>query len=148
MDKTLEEELFIETPPARVFEAWTEARHMTAWWGDKNEFRTTGFERDLRVGGKWRSQFLSNAGHEFAAGGKYLRVDPPSHLSFTWKPEWSDEPATTIELEFRAVPGGTLLKFRQHGFVSEASLAENKAALGATLDWLRCYLTQKKPLSP
>jgi len=53
----LEEEIEINAAPERVFAAWTEAGHMTAWWKNDAEFRTEHFESDLRVGGKWLVRF-------------------------------------------------------------------------------------------
>jgi uncharacterized protein YndB with AHSA1/START domain len=144
MERVINEEIHIEASPDRVFEAWTEARHMMAWWGQEDQFRTIRFESDLRVGGTWRARFRDNSGNEFGAGGEYLRVEPPTFLSFTWKPEWNSEPPTTIELEFREDKSGTLFKFRQHGFTSDASLEENRAALESTLGWLRCYFVAQK----
>ena len=53
MHDVLVEEIYIEAPPERVFAAWTEAAHLIAWWGDGTEFRTVGWEGDVRAGGQF-----------------------------------------------------------------------------------------------
>ena len=140
MTMQIEEEIFISAQPKSLFDAWTEPQHLTVWWGSDEEFRTVEFVRELAVGGKWRAKFRHVSGALFSASGEYRRVDPPNHLSFTWKPEWNDEPASLIELEFRKVSGGTLLRLRQTGLPSQEAVAENKAAWTPTMDWLKCYL--------
>ena len=42
----------IEAPPARVFEAFTEVRHLAQWWGPDG-FTTTTRTFEFRVGGEW-----------------------------------------------------------------------------------------------
>jgi uncharacterized protein YndB with AHSA1/START domain len=143
MHGVLTEEIYIDVAPERVYAAWTEAAHLIAWWGDGTEFRTTHWEGDLRVGGKWHVQFVDAKGNAFAAGGEYLRVEPPNHLSFTWKPEWDTDPPTTVELEFRPTATGTLLTLKQHGFANAAALDQNKQAWGPMVAWLKHYLSNK-----
>jgi uncharacterized protein YndB with AHSA1/START domain len=144
MTDQIELEIEIAAIPQVVFAAWTQENHMLAWWRNPDEFETVGFESDLRVGGKWRAQFRGKAGQSFAAGGEYVRVDPPQGLSFTWKPDWSSEPPTTVHLDFLPTATGTLLRLKQQGFSTEAGRSQDMAAWGPTLDWLRCYL-EKEP---
>lgn len=44
----------IDAPRERVFEAFTEVRHLSAWWGP-NGFTTTTQAFEFRVGGEWCS---------------------------------------------------------------------------------------------
>ncbi len=43
----------IAAPPELVFEAWTDPKHLAAWWGP-NGFTTTTSAFDMRPGGVWR----------------------------------------------------------------------------------------------
>ncbi len=45
-------EIFIAASPARVFEAITDPKQRSQWWGMKGLFRVTDSESDLRLGGK------------------------------------------------------------------------------------------------
>jgi hypothetical protein len=42
-------ELFIDAPPARVFQAITDPAQLLQWWGQEGMYRTTGWQGDLRV---------------------------------------------------------------------------------------------------
>ncbi|MDP9089868.1 MAG: SRPBCC domain-containing protein [Pseudomonadota bacterium] len=140
MQDVLVEEIYIEAPPECVFAAWTEASHLIAWWGDGAQFRTVGWEGDVRAGGQWQVHFVDAKGKPFSATGVYIRVERPAFLSFTWKPQWDNDPPTTMELEFQTSKTGTLLKLRQYGFASAAARDLNKQAWGPTASWLRSYL--------
>ncbi|HEV7610687.1 MAG TPA: SRPBCC domain-containing protein [Steroidobacteraceae bacterium] len=142
MTETLTEEIAIDVPPERVFEAWTEASHLMAWWGDGTEFRTTSWEGDLRVGGKWRAQFVDVKGNVLSVGGEYLRIDRPTCLSFTWKTDWDNAAPTTIELEFRRTDTGTLLILKQHGLENADAFEQSKQAWLPMVGWLKQYLSR------
>jgi len=53
-DDTIVQEITIEAPARRVFEALTDPEQRKEWWGSEGRFQTTLMESDLRVGGKWR----------------------------------------------------------------------------------------------
>ncbi len=139
------EEIAIGAPPEKVFAAWTEAAHMTAWWKNDGEFVTEHFENDLRPGGKWLVRFRTPDGSTMGAQGEYLRVERPTHLSFTWKADWDVGGPTTIELEFRAAANGTVVKLRHSGFDDTGWRDANKEVWHETLAWLDCYLGGKAP---
>src|SRR5579864_1110642 len=95
----------IQASPEQVFAVWTDPQQLLAWWGDDETYQTTHRECDLRIGGKWRSRGKSKDGTTFSVEGEYLRVDPPSHLSFTWSYDWGPgESPTVVELEFAPIP--------------------------------------------
>ena len=58
-------ELFIDAPPARVFQAITDPAQLLQWWGQEGMYRTTGWQCDLRVGGSWRSEGVGADGSPF-----------------------------------------------------------------------------------
>ena len=143
MAHELTEELFIDAEPERVFDAWTEARHMTAWWAHDGEFRTETFESDLRAGGRWLVRFRAVDGSLSGAEGEYLRVERPSHLSFTWKADWDVGGPTQIELEFQKRGKGTVVKLRHSGFDEAGWKNANKNVWQETLAALGTYLKTK-----
>jgi uncharacterized protein YndB with AHSA1/START domain len=139
MNDKIVEEIHIAAGPERVFRAWTNQTLMVAWWGNA-DFRTTHWQGDVRQGGHWLVRFQDTRGNLFDAQGHYLRAEVPSHLSFTWKPNWSDDPPTTIELDFRHTTNGTALKLTQTGFASLVAYEQNKRAWAPTMAMLRRYL--------
>ncbi len=144
MAHEIAEEIFIAASPERLFDAWTQAEQMTAWWKNDGEFHTEHFENDLRPGGAWLVRFRTPDGSAVEAKGEYLRVARPTFLSFTWQADWDTGGPTAIELEFQAVADGTLVKLRHSGFDDAGWRDANKDVWRETLDWLRCYLTAKK----
>jgi uncharacterized protein YndB with AHSA1/START domain len=78
-------EIQIATPPDRVFQALTDPRQLLQWWGQKGMYRGTSWTTDVRPGGQWRSEGVSDTdGSTFNVSGEYLEVDPPGTLAYTW----------------------------------------------------------------
>jgi uncharacterized protein YndB with AHSA1/START domain len=144
MDRTVVESIEIEASPERVFSAWTDPEQLVAWWGDDQTYHTTGWETDLRVGGKWIARGKALDGSTFHVEGEYLRIDRPKQLSFTWKPSWSSEASTVVELEFKPTPGGTLLSVKHSGFASDQSFESHNKGWSRVLGWMRTYVEPKK----
>ena len=142
---TILAEIFVAAPPARVFEAITDPAQTRQWWGQQGMYRVTDTSFDLRPSGKWSSKGVMADGSSFEVKGEYLKIDPPRHLAYTWKPSWAHPLETTVywDLEPRDVHGlqgrgpqrvgtGTLVKLRHVGFA-----ANPQAAGGHTEGWKR-----------
>ncbi len=86
---------------------------------------------DLRVGGVWELTG-EGLGTKRAISGKYLAVDPPRLLSFTWA--WHEsgsldtprEHETTITLEFRPVGRRTEMTLTQWRFRDATGTANHR----------------------
>lgn len=131
-------EIFIAAPPARVFQAITDPSQLSQWWGNKEMYRVTSFESDLRVHGKWVSKGVSTNGETFQVSGEYLEVDPPRLLVQTWMSSYAGDLKTTVrwELEPQSVHAlhpngpqragtGTLVKIRHSGFAGYPDQAKS-----------------------
>jgi len=151
---TITAEIFIAAPPARVFEAITDPRQMTKWWGQEGLYRVTESKIDLRPGGKWSSSGMGADGKQFTVEGEYVEVDPPHLLVLTWLPSWAHPVKTTVrwELEARSVHGlqpsgprktgtGTLVKVVQEGFAgAPAAAAGHAEGWKRVFGWLQAYV--------
>jgi uncharacterized protein YndB with AHSA1/START domain len=147
-------EIFIAAPPARVFEAITDPRQLPQWWGQKEMYRVTNFESDLRVHGKWKSTGVGANGDPFQVSGEYLEVDPPRLLVQTWTSSYASNLKTTVrwELEPHGVHGlhpngpqragtGTLVKIHHSGFAGKAEQAKSHAqGWGRVLVWAQLFV--------
>src|ERR1700722_20836668 len=104
---TINGEIFIAAPPARVFEAITDAKQIPRWWGAGEQYRVTEAKADLRVGGKWSSEGVGKDGNTFRVDGEYLEIDPPRLLVYTWNASWGHPLPTVVrwELEAQSVHG-------------------------------------------
>src|SRR3954466_11374829 len=65
-----------DAPRARVFEAWTEARHLVRWFGPRG-FTAPVIEADVRRGGTWRACIRSPEGADYRMRGVYCEIVPP-----------------------------------------------------------------------
>jgi len=151
---TIVAEIFIAAPPDRVFDALTDPKQMTQWWGQKGLYRLSENKVDLRVGGKWSTSGVDADGKEFSVDGEYLVIDRPRLLVYTWNPSFYHVVKTTVrcELEPRDVHGlqhrgpqrvgtGTLLKLRQEGFDGNLEAAEGHSrGWVRVLGWLQAFV--------
>jgi uncharacterized protein YndB with AHSA1/START domain len=71
-----------DAPRELVFEAWTDPRHVSQWWGPE-QFTTPVCEIDLRVGGAWRFVMRGPDGAEYPCGGVFGEIVPNQKLAFT-----------------------------------------------------------------
>lgn len=103
--------------PDKLFAAWTDPALMAGWWGPQG-METPKPDLDVREGGKWRTVMQNAGGDKNIVGGEYKKIDPPTHLSFTWAWESDGIPKgqSLIEIDFEATSGGTMMHFRQSGF--------------------------------
>ena len=70
-----------DAPRELVFEAWTEPKHLEAWWGP-NGFRTESLSMDLRPGGSWRLIMHGPDGREYRNKTVYSEVVAPERLVY------------------------------------------------------------------
>ncbi len=107
-----------EATPERVFRAWTDQASVRAWLAGGE-----GAVIDARTGGLFYIE-MPNAGRIYPHYGRYLRVDSPRLLEFTWVSEGTlgKESVVTIEL----TPRGTQTELRlTHEGLPDEKLAEN-----------------------
>lgn len=71
-----------DAPRELVFQAWTEPKHLSRWWGPRM-FTNPVCEVDLRIGGKWRIVMRAPDGAEHPCGGVYREIVDREKLVFT-----------------------------------------------------------------
>lgn len=113
-----EKEIRIEASPDTVFRFFTDPEKMTQWKGVDAEL-------DPRPGGTYRVTVLPVA----IAVGEYVRVEPPSFVSFTWGWEGEGQAvppgASLVEVTLRAEKDATVLHLRHTGLPSEEMVTQH-----------------------
>lgn len=71
----------IAAPRELVFEAFTDAKHISNWWGP-NGFSTTTHEKDVRPGGVWRFIMHGPDGTDHVNRIRYTEVVRPERLVY------------------------------------------------------------------
>src|SRR5690242_8294878 len=90
------QEISINAPAERVFEALTNPEQIVQWWGIEGRFQATNLERDLRPGGKWVMRGTSSGGRTFQIRGEYREIDRPRLLVTSWVADWHEPIGETL----------------------------------------------------
>jgi uncharacterized protein YndB with AHSA1/START domain len=111
-------------PRPLIFGMHTEPRQLARWWGP-NGFTVPSLTLDLRVGGAYRIEMQPPEGARFFLAGEFLRIDPPAHLSYTfrWEDPNPDDQETNVTLSLADLGDSTEVTLDQGPFLTEARLA-------------------------
>src|SRR3954453_379138 len=70
----------IDAPRELVFEAFTEVRHLSRWWGPEG-FTTTTRSFEFREGGEWCFVLHGPDGTDYSEWIRWLRIAPPERIA-------------------------------------------------------------------
>ena len=144
MPEPLELRFDLPAPPDAVFAAWTEASQVLAWWRDSGVYRTVAWQADVRPGGAWRAEFIDVSGDVSTAQGRYVTVERPTRLVWTWRDSWTPDVESTIDMTFAAAGAGTAMTLVETSFASADDRADNVEAWTAVTGWLADYLQGRR----
>jgi uncharacterized protein YndB with AHSA1/START domain len=135
-------EVVIAAPPDRVFQAITDPSQLLGWWGQRGIYHGTKWSTDLRPGGQWRSEGVSDTdGSAFHVSGEYLEVDPPRLLVHTWIASWSGPLKTVVRWELEPAAGGTLIRLQHSGFTGAGEAAKaHYEGWQRVLGWMQAFV--------
>lgn len=137
------EKITIDAPAGRIFEALTNPAEILRWWNVEGKFRTTAFESDFRVGGKWMIHVAGGCGTGASSvvRGEYRAIEPPTLLSYTWCRfgEGDDERETLVTWELEEKEGATIVSVSHTGLVTR-DLRSRNGGWPVILGLLRNYL--------
>lgn len=128
-----------------VFDAWGDAAGMRAWMcpGDVASAEAT---IDFRVGGSYRI-LMKSPKQDHDHTGKYLAVERPSKLRFTWNTKGVDVAETLVTVELKDLGGETELTLTHERFPSAELLARYKGGWSRIADLLAEHLEQSQTKS-
>ena len=139
---SLEIKRFINAPPSRVYEAWTDPAQLKEWWGPEG-VRTRNLSADARVGGKYRWDLVNQEGEEMSVFGEYRELVPEKRIVFTWK--WDDDElwdnrTSLVTVEFSDRDGGTEVRLRHEQLPSQESRDRHSQGWNSILDRLEHFV--------
>jgi uncharacterized protein YndB with AHSA1/START domain len=107
----IENEVFIEAPVERVWEALTTG--MGAWWPHRHKEDALGAVLEPKVGGRFYEDWGDGNGALF---GHVVYIDPPHKLSTRGPMGMKLAASTVMWYVLEAKDGGMVLKFSLHAF--------------------------------
>jgi uncharacterized protein YndB with AHSA1/START domain len=131
----------ITARPSIIFDALTTPDGIACWWGpDAGPVLLA--ETDPRVGGRFRVRFRTLDGTEHESSGEYLEVVRPEHLAMSWRWEDGEDPGESlVEIQLRAVAGGTELTFTQSRLHDEDTRRSHEEGWNGALDKLQRHFS-------
>jgi uncharacterized protein YndB with AHSA1/START domain len=133
----LEIKRVVPAPRAVVYEAFTDPRALSRWWGPEG-FTIPSIQFEPRAGEAYRIEMQPPEGDAFHLVGEFREVAPPARLAFTfvWEPADPDDVETVADLAFAEISGGTEVVLRQGPFKTEARLEVHRGGWGDSFDKL------------
>ena len=137
---TLSRELFV--PRDLVFQVWTEAEHLSAWYSPLADCARE-VTADARTGGQYLFVWTTPGGTRFAQSGEYRRVDPPAgfHCSAHYEEAFEGAIHTELSVALADAAGSTRIDIQQQGFPAESSRDAARQLWSDLLDQLEAYFS-------
>ena len=101
----------IDAPRERVFEAFTEVRHLSRWWGPEG-FTTTTQSFEFRVGGVWDFVMHAPDGTDYQEWITWTEIAPPERIALLHGESRDDPNAFESVLTFVADGAATRIEMR------------------------------------
>ncbi|MFI6677644.1 SRPBCC family protein [Kribbella sp. NPDC050470] len=101
----------IDAPRELVFEAFTEVRHLSRWWGPEG-FTTTTRAFEFRVGGEWDFVMHGPDGTDYQEWISWTEVAPPERIALLHGESRDDPNAFASVLTFERDDTATRIEMR------------------------------------
>ena len=115
--------IYIHSTPERVWQALTDPKVTTQYWGHSNV-------SDWRPGSRWEHQRTDGSGLVDVAG-TVIESSPPTRLVTTWAAPGQDYPAGPSRVTFDVEPYGDIVRLT----VSHDNLGDDTERKGAAAGW-------------
>jgi uncharacterized protein YndB with AHSA1/START domain len=118
---------FVRAAPERVYDGIATAGGLDAWF-------TEGASVDPRPGGEIFFRWKEFGADRITAEGRcpILEARRPERFVFQWRPD-NPSYATTVEIDFEPVEGGTIIRLREYGY--EDTPSGLRAMLDCAAGW-------------
>jgi uncharacterized protein YndB with AHSA1/START domain len=98
----------IRAAPEDVFRAWTDPERMQRWLGTKKQIVNPKVDGLFYLGMEYQGRIWPHYG-------RYLRLEKPRVIEFTWMSEGTEGRETVVTIELVARDGGTQLTLNHAG---------------------------------
>ena len=129
------QQIDIAAAPSAVFDALVSAEQLDRWWGSRNKYRSR-WDVDLRVGGEYRCEAAMVDGTVMTVRGRFLEIDRPARLSYTWNASWDPTGESIVCYELTPRGEATLLSVTHRWLTHDAAPEGYRAGWADVLGWL------------
>ena len=129
----------IRADSARIFDAWTQPKHLKKWWGPKS-VECVEAEVDLRVGGRYRIANQFPDGKILWISGEFEAIERPYKLVYTWRVGSAEGAAERVTVTFEAHGEQTEVTVMHERIPTEAMRDMHEQGWVGCLDGLIDYL--------
>jgi uncharacterized protein YndB with AHSA1/START domain len=133
----------IRASPERIFDAWTQPKHLKQWWGPKS-VECVDAEVDLRAGGRYRIANQFPDGKILWISGEFETVERPRRLVYTWRVGAAAVPAERVTVTFEARGEATEVIVAHERIPTETMRDMHEQGWTECLDGLADYLQGAK----
>jgi uncharacterized protein YndB with AHSA1/START domain len=124
-------------PPKQVFEAWLIPEKVAIWMGHSDEMQAQDVMINAYEGGSYSMTFPNEDGSTLKLHGVYQKIQPYTHLSFSWI--WDpamdeDHNETLVSVDLTPTEAGTKLTLMHTRFGSEEMCDCHRHGWAGTLD--------------
>lgn len=133
----------IKASPERLFDAWTRPELMKQWFHAREKMTTPVAEADLKLDGPWKVVMRTDEGKEFTNNGKYLVIERPNKLVFTWHPMGQADYETRVTLLFKKVSEEfTEMTLTHEGLRDQDGFNKHNSGWVGCIDSLESWITK------
>ncbi len=125
----------ISAPIEKVFDAWLDPRTLAKFMQPMDGMSDAEVTNDASVGGRF-SIVMVAGDNKMPHSGKYVEIDRPKRLAFTWETDCSVD-GSTVTLDFSEVDGGnTQIDLHHVKFIDEKTRDDHEGGWTGILDAL------------
>jgi uncharacterized protein YndB with AHSA1/START domain len=134
---------YIPADPTEVYAAWTDPEIFSQWWGPTG-VTCIAADLDVVVDGRYRIGNALPDGSEVWIVGRYLQVDPPDCLRYTWavEPVENYGPESVVTVRFSPSGAGTEVEVIHEQITSDELRDNHQAGWYGCLDGLFEHFTE------
>lgn len=77
----------------RLFELLSTPSHLEAWFSPADDIPVTVLQHEFKVNGSYQLRYTQPDGSHVEVAGKFIQIEPPTLICFTWEWQQGDEHA-------------------------------------------------------
>ncbi len=139
---TVRLERVIQAPQERVYDAWTDPKHIAAWFGPQG-MTIPEIEFSSAIGVTYRCVMRSPEGNDHVVSGVIKTLDRPNRLVMTWgwKRDGVRGQESTVDVRFEAQGDTTLMKFEHRDLENDESAQQHTQGWTSSFEKLGPHLS-------